>query len=315
MARLLIAYLISFGGMLQFAEAQAPGGAGSKTSNANAVGRSTLESGRARAEQTVRPEVEQKRREVQQQAQSTLDSEAIDAIKETQNAIQDITSNKTNEALAAIERATGKINVLLARKPANALIPVDLAVEVIDNAPSDTNLILGIAKDASRALDDKDYPTARVLLAQLMSEIRVKTYNLPLATYPDALKQAAKLLDEKKTNDASNVLLTALNTLVEIDHVTPIPIVVAQAAINKAQAERQKDKNAAVTYVDLAKTELERARELGYSSNEPEYNALNNSLSDLEKQLKGNTNAESAFTKLKDEIASFLHKESDRARR
>lgn len=304
---------------MQISEAQTSNAKSSstdKTTNSTQQQRSgSLDSARTRAEKNVRPEVEQKRQEVQQQAQRTLDSEAIAAIHETQNAIQAITSNKTDEALAAIERATGKIHVLLARKPANALIPVDLEVDVIDTAPTDNNAILEIAKDASRAIDAKDYPTARVLLAQLMSEIRLKTYNLPLATYPDALKQAAKLLDEKKTNEASNVLLTALNTLVEVDHVTPIPIVVAQTALSKAQSERQKDKNTALTFVNLAKTELERARELGYSSSDPEYNALNSSLADLEKQLNANANTESVFAKLKNEIASFLDKQSNRARR
>jgi hypothetical protein len=317
MAMLFLAYLFSFGGLLQFSEAQSSAGKGSSENTAQTTQHKqhSLQSERTRAEQKVRPEVEQKSQEARQEAQKSLDSEAIAAIQDTQNAIQAISSNKTDEALAAIERATGKINVLLARKPSNGLIPVDFEVDVIDNAPADSNAILEIAKDASKALDSKDYPTARVLLAQLMSEIRVKTYNLPLATYPDALKQAAKLLDQKKTQDASNVLLTALNTLVEVDRVTPIPIVVAQTAISKAQAERQKDKNAALTYVNLAKTELQRAKELGYSSNEPEYAALNNSLSDLEKQLNGNGNTESAFAKLKNEIASFINKESNRARR
>lgn len=32
-----------------------------------------------------------------------------------------------------------------------------------------------------------DYLRARVLLGQLMCEIRVRTFHLPLATYPDAL--------------------------------------------------------------------------------------------------------------------------------
>jgi YfdX protein len=73
------------------------------------------------------------------------------------------------------------------------------------------------------AVGAKDYPTARVILYSLTREIRSRTFNLPLATYPDALKEAARLLDEKENQEASNVLLTALNTLVVVDKVTPLP--------------------------------------------------------------------------------------------
>jgi len=37
------------------------------------------------------------------------------------------------------------------------------------------------------------------------------------------LKEAARLLDQKKTKEASDVLLTALNTLMVVDNVTPLP--------------------------------------------------------------------------------------------
>ena len=115
--------------------------------------------------------------------QRTLDQEAKAAIDETQKAIDAIAANKNEQALAAIEQATGKINILLARNPATALIPVSLEVEVIDAAPHDSKAIAEIAKNASKAVDDKNYPAARVLLYALTSEIRVRTYNLPLATY------------------------------------------------------------------------------------------------------------------------------------
>ncbi|MGC2402164.1 MAG: YfdX family protein, partial [Acidobacteriaceae bacterium] len=67
------------------------------------------------------------------------------------------------------------------------------------------------------------------LLYGLTSEIRVRTYNLPLATYPLALTEAARLLDQQKNQDANTVLLTALNTLAIIDRVTPLPLVLARA--------------------------------------------------------------------------------------
>jgi hypothetical protein len=266
------------------------------------------------AEHQVRPDIENERKNAQQQAEQSLDQEAVAAIEQTRKAIDAISANKTDEALAALEQASGKINVLLGRNPAKALIPVSAEVTVIDAAPHDIPTIRDIARDAGRAMDDKEFPTARALLYALSSEIRVRTYNLPLATYPNALKEAARLLDQKKNQDANNVLLEALNTVVAIDKVTPLPLVLARGAISAAQEQSQKDKNAAQTLLEVAKNELERARELGYAGKDAEYNALNTDITNLEKQLKGTGDVSSVFTKLKDRMAAFVKRQSDRVR-
>jgi hypothetical protein len=269
---------------------------------------------RNRAEQQARPEVEQQREEAEQAARKTLDQEAMTAITQTQKAIDAIQAGKNDEALAAIEQATGKVNILLARNPANALIPVDLEVTVIDTAPRESQAVLDIAKDASRAVDEKDYPTARALLFSLISEIRIRLYNLPLATYPYALKQAARLLDQKATNDASAILLAALDTLAVVDHVTPLPLLLAREAINQAQAKSQQDRNTAQTLLETAKKQVARARQLGYTAKAEDYEALNSEISSLEKQLKGNEDATVAFSKLKDKLSAFLKRQSEQKR-
>jgi hypothetical protein len=298
-------------------------GRGQNTGGASAAGRpgartqtqSKLQKQRMDAEQQARPEVEQKRKEAEQQATKSVDQEAVAAIDETQKAIDAIAANKKDEALAAIERATGKINILTARNPATALIPVDAEVDVFDAAPHDNKAVVKLANDATLAVESKDYPDARVLLHALRSEILVRTYNLPLATYPAALQNAARLLDQNKNQEASAVLLDALNTLVVVDHVTPIPLVIAQAAVSGAESQRQKDKNAAQKLVQVAKNELERARQLGYvTSKDPQYASLNSTIANLEKQLSGNGDSTPVFAKLKEELASLLKRESDRGR-
>jgi YfdX protein len=274
-----------------------------------------LDRERKGAEEQARPEIEKQRQESQAEAEKNLDKEAIAAIDETNKAVSAIAANKTDEARAAIERATGKINILVARNPATALIPVGLNVEVIDAAPQDSKAISQLAQDASKAVDAKDYPAARVLLYGLTSEIRVRTYSLPLATYPLALTEAAHLLDQKKTEDANTVLLTALNTLAVIDRVTPLPLVLARAAIDQAREQSQKDKAAAQTLLETAKKQLDRSKELGYAGRDPEYTALNSDISTLEKQLKGNEDATSVFAKLEDRFSAFVKRQSERERR
>lgn len=270
---------------------------------------------RQQAEQQARPGVEKERKQAEDEAGKSLDRDAIAAIAETLKAIDAIASNKSDQALAAMEGATGKINVLLARNPATALIPVSADVEVIDAAPHDVKMIKDLGQHASAMVVAKDYPAARVLLETLTSEIRVRTYNLPLATYPEALKEAARLLDQKKQQDASDVLLTALNTLLVVDRVTPLPLVIAQEAINAAKSQSQSDKAIAQTLVQTAKNEVERSKELGYAPKDPEYQALNADISNLEKQLKGNSDAGSLFAKLEDKLSAFMKRQSQQERR
>jgi hypothetical protein len=281
-----------------------PAGAGPTTRE----GGGTTESTRAQSHAQARPETEQQRQQAEQQARSTLDKDAVAAITETQNAVKAIADGKNDEANAAIERAIGKINVLVARNPQAALLPVDVVVKVIDVAPTDPKAIRQIATSAERAMRNRDYPQARVLLASLTSEIRVSTYNLPLAGYPAALREAARLLNQKKNKEAADVLATALSTLVVVERATPLPLAIAQTAINDAASRADKDKNGASQFLEVAKNELQRAKELGYAGNDPEYASLDKSISDLEKQLQGNQGTASGFAKLKQEVASFFHR-------
>ena len=270
---------------------------------------------RQNAENQTRPEVEKERQSAQEQANQALDQDAVAAINETQNAIKAISQNKKNDALAAIEAATGKIDILLARNVKAALIPVASEVAVIDAAPLDEKAVQALDHSVSEAVKNKNYPTARLLLYSLESEIRARTYNLPLATYPLALQEAARLLDQGKNDDASKVLGTALNTMVAVDKVTPIPLVLARAAIAAAEEQRQTDKNAAQTLLATAKDQLNRCQELGYTANATDYSALNTSIAQLDKELRGNGDTTSLFAKLKDEFSPLFNRQSAQERR
>ena len=270
---------------------------------------------RAQSNAQAQPDIERQRQQAEQQAQSAIDQDAAAAIQETQNAIQAIANGNTDEAMAALERATGKINILTARNPAAALLPVDAEVEVIETAPMDVKAIRQRAKAAEDAVESRDFPAARVLLAGLVSEIRIRTYHLPLASYPSMLRDAARFLSQNQTEEASDLLRIALNTLVIIERVVPLPMVVAQSAINEAQAQSQSNKDEALRLVTIARNELERAKELGYAGNDPEYDALRKSIDDLEKQLKSDQESGSAFARLKEKISSFFKRHSETERR
>lgn len=265
----------------------------------------------SQVQQQARSDAEQQRRDAERQARDTIDQEAASAIDETRKAIDAISSGKTAEAIAAIERATGTIDVLVSRNPEAALLPVAAASMIIDTAPRDFRDIRDIAETADAAMLARDFPLARLLLGMLASEIRVRTFHLPLATYPIALREAARLLDQNQTDNARAVLEAALTSLVVIDRIIPLPVVLARVAIEVAESYREQDRDAATRLLDFARDELDRAVELGYSGDDDEYKALSRSISDLQKQLKGNENTTSAFAKLRERMAAFVRRLSE----
>jgi hypothetical protein len=262
------------------------------------------------AEQQIRPDIEAQRQQNENEAKQTLDRDAIAAIEQTETTIKLITENKKDEALASIERATGKINILLARNPASALIPVNAEVVVIATAPVDSKVIDQIVLRATDATKHRELPLARILLASLVSELRIRTTSLPLATYPAALQQAARLLDQGKNQDAGTVLLTALNTLAVVDHVIPLPLILAQAAIDAANSHRQ-NKDVALTLLKTARNEVNQSRLLGYLSSDSEYKGLDDEISSLESAIQGKGDTSSMFSHLRDRIAAFLKKQKE----
>jgi 5-methylcytosine-specific restriction endonuclease McrA len=266
------------------------------------------------AEQQFRPQIEAERQKDQKEADQALDQDAVAAVEQTDDAIKSIAQNNKADALAAIERATGKINILLARSPASALIPVHSEVVVIDSAPADVKAIDLIVQRATDAVKQRDLPAARILLASVVSELRIRTTSLPLGTYPAALQQAARLLDQGKNQDAGNVLLTAVNTLVTVDHVIPIPLLLAQSAIDAANSQRQ-DQQIALTLLQTAKNEADLSRHLGYLGDESEYKALDQEIASAETAIKGKNDTSSVFAQLRDRISAFLKREKEQAQR
>ncbi|MDB5290016.1 MAG: hypothetical protein JWL69_1257 [Phycisphaerales bacterium] len=257
-------------------------------------------------QQQARSEAEQRRQDAEQQAQRTIDKEAAMAVEESRRAMQFIAEGKTADAMAAIERAAGMIDVLVARNPDTALLPVDATAEIIDTAPADLDSIRDIASAADAAMFVRDFPLTRLMLGMLISEIRVRTFHLPLVAYPLAMREAARLLDQNQTDEARGVLQAAIDSLVVIDRIIPLPLVLARLAISTAESARDQDREAARRFLSLARTELDRAVELGYSANDDDYKALSKTVSDLEKQLRGNENVSSSFGELKEKFENFM---------
>lgn len=232
--------------------------------------------------------------------------EAVNAVAETQQAIAAIEKNDKDAAIKGIEQAIGELDIILARDPDLALLPTDYAIAVVNIALEDKKTIKHTRQEIQKAINLGYFSVARRLLNSLKSEIIAIVTNLPLATYPDALKQAVRLLDEDRSEEAKEVLELALSTFVIEEEYLPIPLLKAHQLIENASAESDKDK--AMQLLADAHTQLRLSQDLGYAEADVEYDELKTELKNLEKQLKAGENPHHTFKQLKTKIANFFQR-------
>ena len=200
-----------------------------------------------------------------------ITSEAMAAIDETRNALKCLDGNQKDNALQALEQATGKLDLILARDPKLALAPTRVDAVTYD-VYADIDKVMAARKDAQALLTDGKVPEARQILDSLRSETVISVSNIPLATYPDAIKKAVKQIDDGKLEDAKETLQTALDTLVVTDTVVPLPVIAAQDVLKDAKKLSEKGDRSANENKKLgnllaeARSKLEFAQALGYGT-------------------------------------------------
>jgi len=233
---------------------------------------------------------------------------AVEAVALTQKVLVDLEKKDTKSAIKDLEDAIGKLEVVLAAEKAPKFLPVDASMTAMEYI-GDVKQIKKSVKTAEDLLDDGKVQEARVLLDTLRSEIDVISVNLPVSSYPDALKLAAKYLHDNKVDEAKAVLTTALSTLVEDVVIIPIPVLKADALVKAASKIAKSDKEQALKHLVQAKKELEKAKALGYTSkSDVTYKALEKAIEKTEKEIKGKNKAEKLFEELINKLKSFKEK-------
>jgi len=246
-------------------------------------------------EKTKQDQISEKRKEIQEEASS--------AINETKNALKALDEKKNKDALAALERAAGKLAIILAREPELDLAPTDVKTVTYDIL-ADIDAVKALRKKIEDAVDDGRLQEARRLIRYLASETVISVSHIPLATYPAAIKLAVKRIDEGKIKEAKEVLQIALNTLVVMDTIIPLPVGTAEKLLKEAKtlaekADRSKEENERLA--DLlkdARKELEFAQALGYGSKK-DFKNLYKQLDQIEDKTKGGKSGTGFFTKIK----------------
>ena len=258
--------------------------------------------------QNIQDRVNNTKSQLEDNVEDTLVGEAQEAVQETQKAIAAIEQGNKRKAIKALESATGKLDVVLARNPELGFVPLESEVDILALAPLDLDTVEEIRKEIKRAIRKDELVKARELLDNLASELRITTVNLPLATYPAAMEEAAALLDRDEFNAAEGILQTALSTLFIEERQSPIPVIKAQALIDEADSLIQVDGHEEIVQSMLkeARKELKLAEELGYGDRDKLYASLDKEIEEIGKQISAGDRAEIAFGNLKDKLGGFF---------
>jgi hypothetical protein len=237
-----------------------------------------------------------------------LVQEAIDSLKFAHDALVALDENKPDDATKAIEKALGKLEVILAAKDAPKLLPIKSYV-VVNEFIGTSEGIKATVTLAKEWLDAGKVQLARKALMPLLSEIDITTVSLPLVSYPDALKLASTYIHSEKYAKAKEVLAIALNTFDETTVIVPIPLIKATDLIAAASGIASKDKELALRYLDAASESLKVAKELGYvSKSETTYEVLQDQIEKVQKEIRGKNKAEKLFEALKKKLEDFKTK-------
>ncbi|WP_281951787.1 YfdX family protein [Nitrosophilus kaiyonis] len=243
-----------------------------------------------------------------EQKELKIVQEAVDAVTLTNKVLAELEKGNKDQAIKYLEDAIGKLEVVLSTPNAPALIPINSSIEVVD-FPGTLQDIKTAIISVKALLKENRIQEARRILDTLRSEIVFKVINLPLASYPAALKLAAKFLHENRVDEAKIVLNQALTTFVEVDVITPIPLLQAIHLVEVAKDAAKKDKKKALDMLAEAKKDIKRAEALGYTSDsDTTYKMLNELIEKVEKEIKGKNEAQKLFEELLEKLKEFKEK-------
>lgn len=276
----------------------------------SAAGSSPGAAAHSAASKAALPQVDDKvaREAAKKRAERAQD--AITALAKTHEALILLDARKTKEALAALELASGKLELVLAREPKLALAPVDVSV-ITHDIHADVESVKKAVELSRELLDDGEVQKARPIVANLASEIVIETDNLPMATYPAAIKSAARLIDSGKIDNAKAELARALNTLVVTSVAFPLPVLRAEAAMAKAEKLAETDKRDAKQNEELSallayvRTEIELAQILGYGK-KADFKPIFDQVKSIEQKSAGGKSGKGWFDELKTRIQKLF---------
>jgi hypothetical protein len=236
-------------------------------------------------------------------------AEAVEALAATDKALLALDQEKPKRALSLLETATGKLEILIARYPSLALAPVNIETTTQELITT-VDAVEEAREQAEELLENGEIQQARSLLATMVSEVNLRVTNVPLASYPEAIKTVAALIDDNELDKAKRELALALGTLVITNYTIPLPITRAGALVGAAETitggeEIDKEDQERLTgLLDTARYELQFARALGYGEQET-YEEIFAEIDQLEERATAPREKSGLFGSIKKKVTSL----------
>jgi len=263
----------------------------------------------------------EEKKEVTQQVEQAQDNyvderikrvadEAVEAINLVAKVIDLLDKKEKDKALEEIANVLGKLEVLVVRDPNLQLVPVDVRENVID-FPGTVDDVEVAKSEVVALIKAGEVQVARDIMLNLASELDIYVTALPIGTYPVVLKAIIPLIEQEKFDEAKQLLLEALETLVLEKIVIPLPILRAEQAIIRANELANKEnpnKDELKELLAYAKEQLELAEALGYGKVEIDYKDLYEEIAKLEKILEGDESTKDIFATLKEKLSTIMAK-------
>ena len=285
-----------------------------KTAQPKAAEKATRAESKAltEAKQAARKGAQAQGQQQAQEERAKIIEEAVQALVQTRKAIIALDKKDKEAALSALERVIGKLEIILAQDPKLALAPVDVVSYALD-VHADVASVKKAVEQSIKLLKDGRVQDARAIVSNLASELVIEITNIPLATYPAAIKAVVPLVQAGKFEQAKQALIAALNTLVITRHIIPLPVLRAEhllAAADKLAEKKGRSKEEQKQLEDLleaARKELQFAEVLGYGKKE-DFKPFYAAIDEIAKKVAGGKHGKGFFDALMKALAEFRAK-------
>ena len=238
---------------------------------------------------------------------AALVNEAMIAEEDMLVAIMSLAHQDKDTAYKALQDASGKLDVVLARDPHLKQVPMNVHIATQD-LNADPKSVRESLNEARKALAADDVQKAKALLHPLASEIRITTQYLPLDSYPAAIRKASQEIQAGHTQSAAQLLSDALHLVVTKETIIPLPPMKAETDVEEAQALLDSDpkKNAAQASAHLkqADEQLKLGKLLGYG----DYRDIRKEMDSVQKKLDAGQGSSGLLGHLKE----LLHEAHDK---
>ncbi len=229
----------------------------------------------------------------------SLLNDAVTAQEEIFKAISSLQKNDKVPAYKSLMAAAGKLDGVLVRDPSLKLAAMNVRSNIIDSEVT-TEVLKETVSQAKKQLNEGNIQQARALLNPMVSEIRISTDSLPMATYPAAIRLAIIDIDDGKLKEAEQLLRATLDTVVTVEEVIPLPPLKAEKKMLEAEQllkiDEAKNRQKADDLFNQAKQNLKLGKLLGYG----DYKNLNDAITSAQSKIKDVTNDTNRFSPLND---------------